>query len=109
MTDMIQAYMMGREGTLPVLAANDAAAGSDTLTARALGVSDWGVDTSQKLNAEQYQFIASRGAKFVVRYLPHAGQAPGIGVDANEVLACVSAGLGIMLVQFARTSSLTPQ
>jgi len=77
--------------------------------ARPLTVGMRGFDTSQKLTAVQYQWAKANGFDFAVRYAPLAGQSPAVGIDAAELAAGLSSGLGMMIVQFSRTGGLTQQ
>jgi Domain of unknown function (DUF1906) len=76
------------------------------ITAREVGVqlgTGVGFDTSQSLTAEQYATLKGLGFTWAVRYVPLSGGAPA-GIDPTERDACLGAGLGLMLVQYARSS-----
>lgn len=67
-----------------------------------------GFDTSENLTLAQYQFLRSQAQGFVwgCRYVPLAGQgssSPGV-ISESELAAALSTGLGLMFVQFSRTS-----
>jgi hypothetical protein len=74
-------------------------------TPHALGVS-LGCDTSEALTSAQYAELASLGYRWICRYAPLAGMAPtapGV-LQAAELAALLAVGLGVMIVQFARSS-----
>jgi len=67
-----------------------------------------GFDTSENLSLAQYQFLRSQaqGFAWACRYVPLSGQSttsPGV-ISASELADALSTGLGMMFVQFSRTS-----
>jgi hypothetical protein len=87
----------------------DASRAPLSLVSRPLAVGARGFDTSEKLTAAQYRWAKANGFDFVVRYAPLAGQNPAVGIDSVELAGAVGSGLGVMIVQFSRTTGLTQE
>lgn len=67
------------------------------------------IDTSEKLSLSMLQTIKSRNVDGVVRYVNLASQSPAVGIDAVEFGNALGLGLGVMLVQFSRTTGISAQ
>ncbi len=74
------------------------------LSPKSLSVGMIGFDTSAQLSADQVKTLAALDLRFGVRYVPLSGQSPNLAIKQAEVDAFASLGLGLMLVQFPRTS-----
>ena len=68
-----------------------------------------GCDTTESLSAAQYKQLGALGFRWIARYVPYSGQAASVGIQADEVQSCLSGGMGLFLVQFARPSTWSAQ
>ena len=75
-----------------------------TLSLKPLSVGMLGFDTIEALSAAQAATLVKAGMKFGVRYVPLSGQSSPFAIGKTELSALTQAGLGVMLVQFGRTS-----
>jgi hypothetical protein len=74
-----------------------------TLSANKIPIPSLGFDTSEKLTADYYQFLAGKGYAWGCRYVPLSGQSPNACITPDELNDALARKLGMMFVQFART------
>src|SRR5581483_309752 len=85
------------------------AAAAVSMVAKNVPIPSLGFDTSENLSAAHYDYLVSAGFKWGCRYVPLAGQsstANGV-IQPAELANALARKLGMMFVQFARTSPIT--